>query len=107
MTTVSTNPYFIIFQRFECYTTLIVKELLCNNEIKFFISISKSDLTYITIAITNISSNIPCWSLLHRPYVNAGPFNAGSYRRYFSNVYGQALINKRITPAFLTPYHEK
>ena len=36
MTTFSTNPYFIIFQRFECYTTLIVKELLYINKIKFF-----------------------------------------------------------------------
>ena len=27
MTMFSTNPYFIIIQRFECYTTLILKEL--------------------------------------------------------------------------------
>ena len=27
MTTFSTNPYFIIFQGFECYATLLVKEL--------------------------------------------------------------------------------
>ena len=53
MTTFSTNPYFI-FQRFECYTTLIVKELLYNNKIKFFSSTSKSVVTYITIAVTNI-----------------------------------------------------
>ena len=32
MTTFSQNPYFIIFQPFECYTTLIVKELLCNKK---------------------------------------------------------------------------
>ena len=58
MTTFSTNPYFIIFQRFECYTALIVKELLYNNKINFFASISKSVVTYITIAVTNISNNI-------------------------------------------------
>ena len=55
MTTFSTNPYFIIFQRFECYTTIIVKELLYNNKINFFTSISKS---VITITVTNISNNI-------------------------------------------------
>ena len=37
MTMFSTNPYFIFFQRFECYTTLIVKELLYNeNQIFYF-----------------------------------------------------------------------
>ena len=54
----STNPYFIIFQRFECYITLTVKELLYSNNIKFFTSISKSVGTYITITVTNISNNI-------------------------------------------------
>ena len=49
---------FIIFQRFECYTTFIVKELLYNNKIKFFTSISKSIATYITITVTYISNNI-------------------------------------------------
>ena len=34
--------FFISFQRFECYTTFIVKELLYVNKIKFFTSISKS-----------------------------------------------------------------
>ena len=58
MTAFSTNPYFVIFQRFECYTTLIVKELLYNNKIKFFTSTSKSVVTYITIAVTNISNHI-------------------------------------------------
>ena len=53
MTTFSTNPYFIIFQRFECYTTPIVKELFYNNKIN-----SKSVVTYITMAVTNISNNI-------------------------------------------------
>ena len=37
MTMFSTNPYFIIIQHFECYTTPIVKELLCNkNQIFYF-----------------------------------------------------------------------
>ena len=37
MTMFSTNPYFIIFQRFECYTTLIVKELLYSkNQVFYF-----------------------------------------------------------------------
>ena len=58
MTTFSKNPYFVIFQRFECYTTLIVKELLYNNKIKFFTSTSKSVVTYLTIAVTNISNHI-------------------------------------------------
>ena len=57
MTMFATNPYFITFQRFECYTTLIVKELLCNKKIKFFASISKSVVTYITITVANISNN--------------------------------------------------
>ena len=55
MTTFSTNPYFIIFQRFECSTTLSVKEVLYNKKNKFFISISKSVVTYITITVTNIT----------------------------------------------------
>ena len=37
MTMFSTNPYFIIFQRFESYTALIVKELLyTKNQILYF-----------------------------------------------------------------------
>ena len=47
--------YFI--QRFECYTTLIVKELLCNKN-QFFNSILKNVVTYMNITITNISNNI-------------------------------------------------
>ena len=35
MTTFSTNPYFIIFQRFECSTTLSVKEVLYNKKTNF------------------------------------------------------------------------
>ena len=58
MTTFSTNPYFIIFQRFECYITLIVKDLLYINKIKFFTSISKHFVTYITLTVTNISNSI-------------------------------------------------
>ena len=57
MTKFSTNPYFI-FQRFECYTTLIFKELLYNKKISFFTSISKSFVTYMAITVTNISNNI-------------------------------------------------
>ena len=48
----SKNPYFIIIQRFECYTTLIFKELLYNRTLNFFTSISKSVVTYITITVT-------------------------------------------------------
>ena len=40
------------------------------------------------------------------PYYT-GPFNAGHYWRYFSNVHGQTLTDKHITPTLLTPYHEK
>ena len=53
MTMFWTNPYFITFQRFECYTTLIVKELLYNKNTY----ISKSVVTYITITVTNMSNN--------------------------------------------------
>ena len=42
-TKVSINPY-SIFQRFECYTTLIVKELLYNKKSSFFTSIPKKIL---------------------------------------------------------------
>ena len=56
MTKFSTNPYFI-FQRFKCYTTFIVKELLQNKKPNFFTSISKTFITYITKTITNISNN--------------------------------------------------
>ena len=52
----SANPYFI-YQRLECYTTLIVKELLYNKN-QFFTFISESFVTYITITVTNISNNI-------------------------------------------------
>ena len=58
MTTFSKNPYFITFQHFECCTALIVKELLYNNKIKFFTSISKSVVIYINITVTKISNNI-------------------------------------------------
>ena len=57
MITFSTNSYFI-FQRFECCTTLIVKELLYNKKPNFFTSISKIFVTCITITVTNISDNI-------------------------------------------------
>ena len=50
-TTFSTNPCFTILQRFDCYTTLIVKELLGNKKINIFTSISKSVVTYITITV--------------------------------------------------------
>ena len=53
MTMFLTNPYFIITQRFECYTTLIAKELLYNKKS----NISKSVVTYITICVTNTSNN--------------------------------------------------
>ena len=56
MTTFSTNPYFIIFQRFECSTTLSVKEVLYNKKKKIFISISKSVVTCITITVTTINN---------------------------------------------------
>ena len=55
MTNFSTNPYFI-FQLFECYTTLIIKQLFYN-KIKLFTSISKCFVTYITITVTNILNN--------------------------------------------------
>ena len=58
MTTLLTNSYFIILQRFESYITLIVKELLYINKIKLFTSISNSVVTYITLTVTNISNNI-------------------------------------------------
>ena len=48
---------FCFIQRFEFYTTLIVKELLYNKN-QFFTSISKSVVTYINITVTNISNNI-------------------------------------------------
>ena len=41
MTMFSTNPYFIIIQRFECYTTLIVKELLYNKKSHFLFLFQK------------------------------------------------------------------
>ena len=57
MATFLTNPYFIIFQCLESYTTLIVKELFYNKKNKFFTSISKSVVTYITITETKMSNN--------------------------------------------------
>ena len=47
-----------IFQHFECYTTLIVKELLYINKIIFYTFISKSVVTFMILTITNISDNI-------------------------------------------------
>ena len=41
MTTFLTNPYFIIFQRLELYTTLIVKKLLCNKKSNFYFYFKK------------------------------------------------------------------
>ena len=63
MTTFWTNPYFIIFKRVHCFTTLIPKELFYNNKIKFFTSIF---VTYITIAVTNILINITkqCYGII-------------------------------------------
>ena len=58
MTTFSANPYFIVFQRFECYATRIAKELRYVNKITFFTFISKSVLTYITLTVSNITNNI-------------------------------------------------
>ena len=58
MTTFTKNPYFIIFKRFDYFTAFIPKVLLYNNKIKFFTPISKSVITYITIAVTNILNNI-------------------------------------------------
>ena len=59
VTKFSTNPFFI-FQRFECYTTLILKELLYNKNQSFYFYFKKrrnlhnyityiSYITYITI----------------------------------------------------------
>ena len=47
-----------IFRRFECYNTLIVKEVLYINKIKFCTSISKTVITYITLTVINISNNL-------------------------------------------------
>ena len=47
--------YFI--QRFERYTSFIVKELL-NNKNQFLTSISKTFKTNINLIVTNISNNI-------------------------------------------------
>ena len=41
MTMFSTNPYFISIQRFESYTTLIVKELLYNKNQIFLLLFQK------------------------------------------------------------------
>ena len=45
------------FIHFKCYTTLIIKELLYNQN-QIFTSISKSVVTYMNITVTNISNNI-------------------------------------------------
>ena len=52
-----TNPYFISIQRFECYTTLLSRNCFTIKKFKFFTSISKSVVTYITITVTNIANN--------------------------------------------------
>ena len=57
MTLLLENPYFIIFQCFKYHTTLIVKELLYINKIKFCTRMSKSVVTYITLTVLNISNN--------------------------------------------------
>ena len=56
---------FYFFQRFECCTTLIFKELLYNKKSNFT-SISKSVLTYINITVTNISNNVikQCYGII-------------------------------------------
>ena len=41
MTTFSGSPYLVIFQCFECYTTLIVKELLYNKKLNFLLLLQK------------------------------------------------------------------
>ena len=48
---------FCFIQRFECYTTLIVRKLLYNKN-QISTSISKRVVTYINITATNISNNI-------------------------------------------------
>ena len=58
MTKFTTNPHFIL-QRFECYATLIVKELLYNKKSQFFYFYFKKYRNYyITVTITNVSNNI-------------------------------------------------
>ena len=57
MTKFSTNQHFI-FQRFECYTTLIVQELPYNKKSQIIYFYFIKCRTYITITVTNISSNI-------------------------------------------------
>ena len=56
MTKFSANSYFI-FQRLECYTTLIAKELLYNKNQMFYFYFKKCR-AYITITVTNISNSI-------------------------------------------------
>ena len=48
---------FYFIQRFECYTAVIVKELLYNKKSNFYFYF-KSVVTYINITVTNISNNI-------------------------------------------------
>ena len=49
--------FHFIFQHFECYTILIVKELLYNKN-QSSTSISENVVTYINITVTNISNNM-------------------------------------------------
>ena len=56
MTKFLANSYFI-FQRLECYTTLIVKELLYNKNQMFYFYFKKCR-AYITVTVTNISNSI-------------------------------------------------
>ena len=57
MTKFSANPY-TIFQRFKCYTTLFVKELLYNEKSNFLLLFQKFCNLHKYIAVTNISNNI-------------------------------------------------
>ena len=48
----------LFFQRFKCYTTLIFKNLIYINKIKFLTSVSKIVVTYINLTLINIRNNI-------------------------------------------------
>ena len=50
----STNPYYIILQRFECYTALIAMELLYNKNQMFYFYFKKCRNLQ---TLTNISNN--------------------------------------------------
>ena len=56
MTKFSTIPYFI-YKRFKCDTNSLSRNCV-TIKIYFFSSVSKSFVTYVTIAETNISNNI-------------------------------------------------